>query len=414
MNKGKVLVGMSGGVDSSVAAWLLKDAGYEVTGCNMRLYDYAGIGLTEQNSFCGLNDVEDARRVAESIGADFLVLDRMEEFRCEVMQHFTDEYLAGRTPNPCIDCNRSMKFGYFYRWAMEHGFDYIATGHYARIIYRDGRWYLRKALDLSRDQSYVLYPVRQEVLSHLLLPLGDLRKEEDIRRIAEEMHFVNARKHDSQDICFVPDGDYCGFIRRSLEMNKGTGSRYTGSPEAVELSNMNIDDSAIYDEKKGIQKDAAIYNAKKDSPEAEVHFPSCLSPGNIIDQEGNILGQHRGAIHYTIGQRRGLGLAVPKSVYVLKKNMQENTVTVGPESALFSSSLLVKDVSWMRPEPAEGESFRSLVRIRYQHREKEASLEVRSDGTVQVLFDSPQRAVCSGQSAVFYDGDIVLGGGIIV
>ena len=371
MSKGRVLVGMSGGVDSSVAAWLLKEQGYEVTGCTMRLYDYTGIGLKEQNSCCGIKDVDDARAVAERIGVGYLALNLMESFREEVMDHFVQEYLDGHTPNPCIDCNRRLKFGRLLSWAKEHGFDYLATGHYVRKCFLDGRWYLKKATDLSRDQSYVLYPVTQETLSGLLFPLGDLKKTEDVRRIAEEQGFVNARKHDSQDICFVPDGDYASFIGRMVSME---ADRFCPGKEQ----------------------------------------PACLSPGSIIDRSGRVLGRHRGAVHYTIGQRRGLGLAVPESVYVLSKDMQANTVTVGPNEALFSRELTVKDLFWQRPAPEEGEVFRARVRIRYQHREQEASVTVLPGALVRVLFDEGQRAVCPGQAAVFYDGDLVLGGGTIL
>jgi tRNA-specific 2-thiouridylase len=240
-----------------------------------------------------------------------------------------------------------------------------------RKCFLDGRWYLKKAADLSRDQSYVLYPVTQETLSGLLFPLGDLKKTEDVRRIAEEQGFVNARKHDSQDICFVPDGDYASFIGRMVSME---ADRFCPGKEQ----------------------------------------PACLSPGSIIDRSGRVLGRHRGAVHYTIGQRRGLGLAVPESVYVLSKDMQANTVTVGPNEALFSRELTVKDLFWQRPAPEEGEVFRARVRIRYQHREQEASVTVLPGALVRVLFDEGQRAVCPGQAAVFYDGDLVLGGGTIL
>jgi len=358
MSKGKVLVGMSGGVDSSVTAFLLKEEGYEVTGCNMRLYDYSGIGLPEQNTCCGLDDVNDAAAVAKRIGADFKVINFMSEFRKEVMEKFTCEYLKGNTPNPCIDCNRRMKFGYMKKWAMENGYDYIATGHYARKVYKDGRWYLQKAVDMTRDQSYVLYPIDQDTLSKIIFPLGGLVKKTEVRKIALDNGFVNATKHDSEDICFVPDGDYASLIGRM------TGKSF--------------------------------------------------GEGDIIDTKGNVLGKHKGAEHYTIGQRRGLGLAVPQSVYVLSKNMEENTVTVGSNDELFKKDLKVTDITWMRNIPKEGEEFKANVKIRYRQKEQPAKIYANADGSVDITFDELQRAITTGQAAVFYDGDLVIGGGTIV
>lgn len=354
----KVLVGMSGGVDSSVAAFLLKEEGYEVTGCTMRLYDYTGIGLPESNTCCSLKDVSDARSVCERLGIPFLALNFMADFRREVMDRFVREYLEGRTPNPCIDCNRRMKFDRMWKRARELGFDYIATGHYVQKVYRDGRWYLKKAVDETRDQSYVLYPMKQELLSHVLFPLGGLRKKTEVRKIAEEQGFVNAHKHDSEDICFVPDKDYAGLIER-----------LTGKKQ---------------------------------------------KPGDLITREGRVLGKHKGAIRYTIGQRRGLGLSVPEPVYVLSKDMKKNTVTVGREGELMASQLQADDWFWMRKEPAAGESFRASAKIRYRKKEEPARVTVMEKDMCRIDFDEKQRAISPGQAVVLYDGDLVIGGGTIL
>lgn len=356
-SRGKVLVGMSGGVDSSVAAYLLMKEGYEVTGCTMRLYDYTGIGLPESNTCCSIKDVNDARSVCETLGIPFMALNFMSDFREAVMNRFIEEYLNGRTPNPCIDCNRRMKFGKMWKKAQELGFDYIATGHYVRKFEKDGRWYLQKGVDLTRDQSYVLYPMEQDMIAHTLFPLGGLIKKTEVRRIAEDMGFVNAHKHDSEDICFVPDGDYAGMIER-----------ITGKKEG---------------------------------------------PGDLVTPEGKVLGKHKGAIHYTIGQRRGLGLSVPEPVYVLSKDMDRNTVTVGSPDLLMKKELTADDWFWMRQEPAKGESFRALARIRYRKPEAAATVTMREAGSCRIVFDQAQRAISPGQAVVLYDGDVVIGGGTI-
>ena len=277
-----------------------------------------------------------------------------DDFREKVIDRFVAAYERGETPNPCIDCNRYLKFDRLLRRARELECDYLATGHYARITERDGRFLLGKGLDAGRDQSYVLYNMTQEQLAHTLFPLGGLHKTE-VRRIAEEQGFVNARKHDSQDICFVPDGDYLGFMERY------TGKQY--------------------------------------------------EPGDLIDREGAVLGRHRGAAGYTLGQRRGLGVAGGERLYVCDKCMADNTVTLGPESALYSVGCAAEDWNWIIPTPDA--PFGAKAKLRY--RQTEQPVTVRPDGERRVRLDfaAPQRAVTPGQAAVLYDGDTVIGGGTV-
>ena len=352
----KALIAMSGGVDSSAAAWLTREAGYDCTGAMMRMFD-SDILPCGDSSCCSLDDAEDARSVARKMGMPFYVFNAKSAFAEHVICDFIRSYEAGLTPNPCINCNRHLKFDYFLRQAEILGCDKIVTGHYARISYDEnrGRWLLRKASDPSKDQSYVLYCLTQEQLSRTLLPLGELSKEE-ARTIAQQQGFINARKKDSQDICFVPDGDYVAF------MEHYTGKRYES--------------------------------------------------GDFLDESGKVVGKHRGAVCYTLGQRKGLGLAMGAPVYVCGKDMQKNTVTVGPNESLFATTLRASHWNWI-PFPQLTEPLRVTARARYNQKEQPATVYPEDDGFARVVFDQPQRAMTPGQAVVLYDGDLVVGGGTI-
>lgn len=356
MEERRALIAMSGGVDSSVAAYLTQKAGFSCTGATMRLYDNSILGGGE-STCCSLEDVEDARSVAYRLGMPYYVFNFTDDFQEKVMDKFVRCYECGATPNPCIDCNRYLKFEHLLHRAMVLGCAYIVTGHYARIQ-RDessGRWCLYKALDLGKDQSYVLSCLTQEQLAHTRLPLGELTKAQ-VRAIAEEQGFVNAKKRDSQDICFVPDGNYVAFMER-----------YTGK-----------------------------------------HYPS----GSFLDQEGKVVGTHRGAVGYTLGQRKGLGLAMGTPVYVCAKDMKNNTVTVGPESALFHRGLRANEWNWF-PFPNLTGPLRVKAKARYRQAEQPATVYPEDGGFARVEFDEPQRAITPGQTVVLYDGDLVVGGGTI-
>ena len=356
----RVMLAMSGGVDSSAALVLLQKQGYEVIGATMRLYDNEDIG-DKSSTCCSLSDVEDARAVASRFGVPHYVFNFMDRFRKDVIDRFNDEYLRGLTPNPCIDCNRFLKFSALLERAEMMECDHIATGHYARIRFDEhsGRYQLMKAAssdgENAKDQSYVLYDLTQEQMKKVLFPLGELKKSE-VRRIAKEYGLVNHDKPDSQDICFVPDGNYARFIRE-----------YTGIS------------------------------------------PAC---GNVIDSKGNVLGRHEGIINFTIGQRKGLGIAFGKPMYVIDKNAADNTVTVGESEELFSSRLRAAQVN-MIADVELGKAVRCKAKTRYKQIEQACEAVFYEDRTADVLFDEPQRAVTKGQRVVFYDGDVVLGGGVI-
>ncbi|MBR3570878.1 MAG: tRNA 2-thiouridine(34) synthase MnmA [Oscillibacter sp.] len=341
----KVMVAMSGGVDSTVAAWLLRRQGYDCAGVTMLLHGEASDGA------------EDARDAARRLGIPHFVFDLRREFEEQVIRPFAESYERGDTPNPCVACNRFLKFGELLRRAREAGADYIATGHYARVCLTpdSARWGVRKGLEPARDQSYVLALLTQGQLSRTLFPLGRMAKAET-RRIAEEQGFLNARKRDSQDICFIPDGDYAGFLERRA------GKRY----------------------------------------------PS----GDILDESGRVLGRHRGAVRYTLGQRKGLGVSAAEPLYVCGKSMSDNTVTLGSNASLFRRTLLAKGWVWGAAAPTEA-PFRALAKVRYRHAEAPAVAEPLPDGSVRIRFDVPQRAITTGQTVALYRSDAVLGGGVI-
>ena len=352
----KVLIAMSGGVDSSVAAFLMKEQGCECIGATMKLFHNEDIGVSRIKTCCSLEDVEDARLVALRLGIPYYVFNFSDDFKGQVIDRFISSYERGATPNPCIDCNRYLKFERLYERARILGCDAIVTGHYARIEQENGRWLLKKSLDKSKDQSYVLYSLTQDQLAHTRMPLGAMHKSET-RRIAEEQGFYNADKPDSQDICFVPDGDYAGFI-----------ARYTG----------------------------------RDCP-----------TGDFVDESGRVLGRHKGIVHYTVGQRKGLGIAADAPLYVKRIDAQENRVVLSGNDALFSRELTANDFNWIAYDVPPRE-LRATARVRYHQREQAATVTVLSDGHVHLVFDEPQRAITPGQAVVLYDGDTVLGGGTIL
>ena len=345
---------MSGGIDSSVAAYLLSQAGETCVGATMRLYQNDDIGVREK-ACCSLDDVEDARSVAAQLHIPYYVFDFSGAFRENVMDRFVSAYENGMTPNPCIDCNRYLKFDALYERAMQMGCQKVATGHYVRVAEETGRYILKKALDENKDQSYVLYSLTQEQLAHTVFPLGEKTKPE-VRQIAAEQGFFNAEKPESQDICFVPDGDYARFIES-----------YAGK-----------------------------------------RFPE----GDFLSMDGKVLGRHKGIIHYTIGQRRGLGIADEAPLYVVKIDARANTVTLGRNEDLFTRELTAHGVNLVAVPEIRGE-VRCKAKIRYRHREQPCTVTMPEKDTLRVVFDEPQRAITAGQSVVLYDGDTVLGGGVI-
>lgn len=352
-----VFVAMSGGVDSSVAALLLQQAGHKISGVNLRMFHNEDLGQSPGKTCCSLADAEDAGLVARRLGAPFYVFDVSQVFRSTVIRDFIEEYQNGRTPNPCAVCNRTVKFGALLDRVQVLGADYLATGHYARVEQdaATGRYLLKRGLDRSKDQSYFLYMLTQKQLAHTLFPLGSLEKTQ-VRQLAEAHGLVNAHKHDSQDICFVPDGDYAAFIERTV-----------GSPSL---------------------------------------------PGNFVDQKGQVLGHHRGIIRYTHGQHKGLGLSTPEPLYVLEKDAVSNTIRLGPDSDLWSQTLTAEQFNWVSiPEPTE--PIAVTVKTRYSQREAAAIARSLPGGRCQVTFEEPQRAITPGQAVVLYQEEIVVGGGTI-
>lgn len=358
MEKKKVVVGMSGGVDSSVAAYLLKEQGYDVIGVTMQIWQDEEPSVMEENGgCCGLSAVEDARRVASQLGIPFYVMNFKKEFKKEVIDYFIEEYRQGRTPNPCIACNRYVKWEALLRRSLDIGADYIATGHYARIVrLENGRYTLKRSATLAKDQTYALYNLTQDQLMHTLMPAGEYTKDE-VREIANKINLQVANKPDSQDICFVPEGDYASFIENA------TGEK--------------------------------------------------TLPGNFVDLEGNILGQHKGIIHYTVGQRKGLGLSLGHPAFVLEIRPKTNEVVIGENKDSLSYIVRADKLNFMSEEGIKDER-RMFAKIRYNH--KGAWCTVRPSGEDEILciFEEPQRAVTPGQAVVLYDGEYVFGGGTII
>ena len=354
----KVLIAMSGGVDSSVTALLLKEKGYECMGATMNLFQNETIGMPLEKSCCSLSDIQDAENICKKIGIDFRVFNFQEKFKEQVIERFAKDYEQGRTPNPCIDCNRYMKFGQLFKRAEDLGYGYIATGHYARVEQdpESGRYLLRKAKDRRKDQSYVLYGLTQDMLARSIFPLGTLTKEE-VRKIARENGMANADKAESQDICFVKDQGYAEFI--------------------------------------------------------EFYRGRTYPPGDFLDMNGNVIGRHKGVIRYTIGQRKGLGVSFGEPVFVFDKDPAANTVTLARDSELYRKELIADDINLIKADTIKGK-IRLMAKTRYNQEAQPALVSLEDNNMMKVIFDTPQRAIAKGQAVVLYDGDDVFGGGTIM
>ncbi len=349
MNK-KVVVGMSGGVDSSVAAYLLKEQGYEVIGVTMQMWG-------DDSSTAVMTAVADAKRVAEQLGIPHYVLDFRNEFKQNVIDYFTEEYKQGRTPNPCVVCNRKVKWEALLKWGESLGADYVATGHYARIIkLENNRFAIRNSVSAKKDQTYALYNLTQEQLGRTLMPVGDYNKDE-IRSIAEQLGIVVSDKPDSMEICFIPDNDYAGYI-----------------------------------------KNATGYES---------------IPGNFVDTDGNVIGRHKGIIHYTVGQRKGLGLAMGHPVFVIQIKPDTNEVVIGDDNDVFSAKLHADKINLMGAASIE-DGMRATAKIRYSHSGADCTLKMAGPDLLECTFDQPQRAITPGQALVLYQDDYVIGGGTII
>lgn len=358
MEKKKVVVGMSGGVDSSVAAYLLKKAGYDVIGVTMQIWqDEDTEAQEESGGCCGLSAVDDARRVANALEIPYYVMNFKREFKGSVMDYFAEEYLKGNTPNPCIACNRYVKWESLLKRSLDIGANYIATGHYARVVrLENGRYTLMKSATAAKDQTYALYNLTQYQLAHTLMPVGEYTKDE-IRQIAKDISLRVANKPDSQEICFIPDKDYAKFI-----------TEYTGEE---------------------------------------------VKAGNFVTPEGKVIGKHKGIIHYTVGQRKGLNLAMGHPVFVLAIRPETNEVVIGNGDEVYSNKLYAGNLNFMSIEDLDGEMVVD-AKIRYSHKGSKCTIRKVDEDKVECLFVEPQRAITPGQAVVFYDGDYVVGGGTIL
>jgi tRNA-specific 2-thiouridylase len=378
-NMEKVVVGMSGGVDSSVAAYLLQKQGYDVMGITMQIWQDEDVCSMEENGgCCGLSAVEDARRVADVLNIPYYVMNFKKEFRENVIDYFVAEYLEARTPNPCIACNRYVKWEALLKRSLDIGASYIATGHYASITkLPNGRFTIKKSVTLAKDQTYALYNLTQYQLAHTLMPVGEYTKDE-IRIIANDLKLPVANKPDSQEICFVSDNDYAGFITNYLQEN---------------------------DKMKDNNSLAANKNQKGTY--------NGLTPGNYINTNGDIIGKHKGLVHYTVGQRKGLNLAMGQPVFVLELRPETNEVVIGSANDVFSDRLLANRLNFMAIEDLEGE-MQVDAKIRYSHKGARCTIKKTAADEVLCIFDEPQRAITPGQAVVFYQGDYVIGGGTII
>lgn len=358
MKKEKVVIGMSGGVDSSVAAYLLKEAGYEVIGVTMQIWqDETCYVQEESGGCCGLSAVDDARRVANSLDIPYYVMNFKNEFKENVMDYFIDEYLVGRTPNPCIACNRYVKWESLLKRSLDIGADYIATGHYARVVKLDnGRYTLMKSATADKDQTYALYNLTQYQLEHTLMPVGEYTKDQ-IRDLANKIDLPVANKPDSQEICFIPDNDYASFIKNNTDM--------------------------------------------------------LLQEGNFVNTKGEVIGTHKGIVHYTVGQRKGLNLSMGHPVFVVEIRPKTNEVVIGENQDVFSSKLYADKLNFMSISDLEND-MSVEAKIRYSHKGAKAVIRKIEEDLLECVFEEPQRAITPGQAVVFYQGDYVVGGGTII